>query len=63
MSDIVRDNEFRALARMQVTYDVMRTIFPADREIMSAWCRLTKETQALIDMQEASVKERNKDLT
>ena len=56
MSDIVRDNELKALARMQCTYDIMRSVFPSDKVIMSSWHKLTKETQTLIGMQEESIK-------
>jgi hypothetical protein len=61
MSDIIKDSEIRCLAKMQVTYDIMKTCFPSDKEIMSAWCRLTKETQELIEQQEQGLKRFEKD--
>jgi hypothetical protein len=59
----VRDNEIRALARMQTTYDVMKTCYPADNNIMSEWHRVSNEIRELIKAQETSIEIRKNDLT
>ena len=56
MSNIVRDNEIRALERMNMTLSTMKTVFPADRDTLSAWFRLVADTQTLIAIQEEYIK-------
>ena len=56
MSSITRDNEIRALERMNLVLSMAKTVFPADRDIMTAWFKVCKETQVVIDMQEDQIK-------
>lgn len=55
MSNIIRDNEIRALERMNATLMIAKTVFPADKEITSLWFGLVDGMKTVISQQEKRV--------
>ena len=58
MSNIVRENEIRALERMNSTLILAKTVFPNDRELMTLWFGLVEGMKECIDRQQKSIDKR-----